>query len=225
MNGEQKGAERVIAIGASTGGPSALQQLLPTLPANLPAAILVVQHMPSGFTGPLSHHLDSMCQLAVEEAKNETVVRQGFVYIAPAGLHLTVTRDSRRNAVLRLAREPSGTLHVPSVDVMMASVAKLFGRESVGVILTGMGQDGALGMRAIFEAGGITMGQDEGSCAIYGMPKACAQLRVLSKVVALEEMAEHILAAVGYRRENSFPGREQHLQHLTFQHGRNSNAR
>lgn len=189
----------IVAIGVSTGGPKALQEILPLLPADLAAPILVVQHMPAGFTEPFAKRLDSLCAVSVCEAAQGAVIQSGVVYIAPAGAHLTVERGGSRT-VISLSDKPENKLHIPSVDVMMQSVASAFGSLAMGIIMTGMGSDGAQGMGAIHRQGGFTVGQDESSCTVYGMPRACAEMRILDRVVPLSEIPHEILQATRYRR-------------------------
>jgi two-component system chemotaxis response regulator CheB len=192
-------APTVVAVGTSTGGPKALQELLPTLPADLPVGILVVQHMPPGFTGPFAKRLNNLCHVHVHEAEEGMVLTRGHVYVAPAGQHLTVRRRSRAEVVLQVSSTPSDVIHIPSVDIMMLSVAEVFRSLAMGIILTGMGADGALGMQAIHRNGGLTVGQDEATCAVYGMPRTCAEMGVLRRVVPLNEIPKQILSALGYR--------------------------
>ncbi|MGC2256725.1 MAG: chemotaxis response regulator protein-glutamate methylesterase [Candidatus Sulfotelmatobacter sp.] len=192
-------APAIVAIGVSTGGPKALQEILPLLPADLPLPILIVQHMPAGFTEPFARRLDSLCAVAVCEAKHGRVIQPGVVYIAPAGTHLTVDRGSSRTT-LCLSNKPENQLHTPSVDVLMHSVASAFRSLAMGIIMTGMGLDGAQGMKAIHGEGGFTVGQDEPSCTVYGMPRACAELGILDRVVPLAEIPHEILHAMHYRR-------------------------
>ena len=190
----------VIAIGASTGGPRALNELLSALPANLPVPILIVQHMPVGFTAPFAKRLNDICQLEVYEAKQGDLLQGGHVYVAAAGKHLTVRRRSASEVVLNLSLLPSNVLHIPSADVMMSSVAEVFGSSAMGIILTGMGDDGARGMKAIFSAGGLTLGQDQSSCVVYGMPRSCAEMGVLNEILPLPDIPRRILAAVRQRK-------------------------
>jgi len=192
----------VVALGTSTGGPKALQEILPLLPADLPVAVLVVQHMPKGFTGPFAHRLDNLCQVSVREAAHDEPIEPGIVYIAPAGQHMTVARRTSGKGVVRLSDLPNGMAHRPSVDVMMLSVAEAYRALCLGVILTGMGADGLQGMRAISKAGGLTVGQDEASCAVYGMPRSCAEAGVLQRVLPLTLIPEHILSATGYHKRS-----------------------
>jgi two-component system chemotaxis response regulator CheB len=192
-------APSIIAIGTSTGGPKALQEVLSALPGNLSVPIIIVQHMPLGFTGPFAKRLDALCAMEVHEAANGELVESGHVYVAPAGKHLTVRRRNVSEIAVCLSLLPRNVLHTPSVDVMMSSVAEVFHGFAMGIILTGMGGDGAQGMQAIFRAGGRTLGQDQASCVVYGMPRACEELGVLSEVVALADIPSRILAVVRYK--------------------------
>ena len=189
---------QVIAIGSSTGGPKALQAIIGGLPGDLQAGVVIVQHMPAGFTGPFARRLDSMSRLTVREAESDDTVEPGVVLVAPAGRHLTVMRRGNGRVMARLwDQSPDGLerRHTPSVDVMMHSVAETFGSQAMGVILTGMGSDGASGMKKIADAGGYTVGQDEATCTVYGMPRAAATLGALRRVLPLEEIAGEIAAA------------------------------
>jgi two-component system chemotaxis response regulator CheB len=177
-----------------------LQEVLPTLPADLPVGVLIVQHMPPGFTGPFAKRLNNLCHVHVHEAEGGMVLTRGHVYLAPAGQHLTVRRRSPAEVVLQVGSTPSDVLHIPSVDIMMLSVAEVFRSLAMGIILTGMGADGALGMQAIHREGGLTIGQDEATCAVYGMPRTCAEMGVLRRVVPLNEIPKQILSAVGYHK-------------------------
>ena len=190
----------VVALGTSTGGPKALQQILPTLPADLPVGVLVVQHMPQGFTGPFARRLDGLCKASVREAVHDEPVEAGVVYIAPAGQHMTVLRRTPSKVAIRLSHSPDNRPHIPSVDVMMLSVAEVYGAFSMGIIMTGMGADGLQGMQAIARQGGITVGQDEASCTVYGMPRSCAEAGVLQRVVPIPRIPEQILLATRYRQ-------------------------
>lgn len=196
----------IIALGTSTGGPQALLEILPRLPVDLPVGLIVVQHMPLGFTGPLAKRLNTMSAIEVQEAKHGDIVEPGNVYIAPAGQHITVQRRTGPKGEFKtyicLSDHPLGTLHKPSADVMMLSVAQAFGRYSVGIILTGMGADGVQGMSAIREAGGITIGQDKATSAVYGMARACAERGILQRVVPLAQMTTQILQVLRYRQKN-----------------------
>ncbi|MGA8271151.1 MAG: chemotaxis-specific protein-glutamate methyltransferase CheB [Candidatus Sulfotelmatobacter sp.] len=192
----------IVAVGTSTGGPKALQEILPLLPGDLAVPILIVQHMPMGFTGPFAKRLNNMCAISVCEATQGETVQPGMAYIAPAGSHLTVDRTSSRTSIC-LSNKPDNQLHVPSVDIMMASVASAFNSTAMGIIMTGMGADGAQGMNAIHQKGGLTVGQDEESCAVYGMPRACAEMRIVDRVVPLLQIPQEILQATRYRRTSA----------------------
>jgi two-component system chemotaxis response regulator CheB len=186
----------IVCLGCSTGGPAALQQILPALPGDLPAAVIIVQHMPVGFTGPFARRLNSLCDLRIEEAKADQVLEPGCVLIAPAGFHLTFSRKTHSKYAICLSNARNGLLHMPSVDVMMKSAAEVFEGPTIGVILTGMGADGAEGMKALHARGALTVGQDERTCVVYGMPRACAEMGILNKSVPLDQVAAEIVRAV-----------------------------
>ena len=162
--------------------------------------MLVVQHMPPGFTGPLAKRLDSLSAVTVREATDGHLLKPGEVLIAPAGLHMTVSRAANGKQIVHVGDEPAGTLHKPSVDITMLSAAEAFGARAMGVILTGMGSDGARGMAAIHECGGITVGQDEATSVVYGMPRACAERGILRRVVAVGAVSSEIAAAARINR-------------------------
>jgi two-component system, chemotaxis family, protein-glutamate methylesterase/glutaminase len=183
---------RIVAIGASTGGVEALQQLLTALPANVPA-ILITQHMPPGFTASFAKRLDGRCAMSVSEAVDRTRVLPGHVYIAPGNLHLELVR-SGAHYFCCLSDRPRVTGHKPSVDVLFASFAAAAGRNGVGVILTGMGSDGAVGLLKMRQAGARTLGQDESSCLIYGMPKAAKLLGAVEAEFPISRIAKEIIS-------------------------------
>lgn len=193
-------APAIVAVGTSTGGPKALSEILPLFPRDLSVPILVVQHMPQGFTGPFAQRLNALCSVTVREASHGECIRPGVVYIAPAGMHMSVERLSHERAVLCLGNRTDDRQYVPSVDVLMNSVAEAFGDLALGVILTGMGCDGAEGMAAIHREGGLTLGQDEETCAVYSMPRACAELGILTRIVPLPQIPAQILQATRYRK-------------------------
>jgi len=190
---------KLVVLGTSTGGPKALQEILPELPGDLPVGILVVQHMPPGFTAAFAKRLNGLCKLSVREARHGEMVEAGTVYVAPAGQHTTIFNNGLHQPTLSLSDLPSETVHKPSVDVTMLSAADLFGEYTLGIILTGMGCDGLEGMTAIRDAGGITIGQNEATCAVYGMPRACADRGILQKVLPLSQIPQQILLALRYR--------------------------
>jgi two-component system, chemotaxis family, protein-glutamate methylesterase/glutaminase len=186
----------VVVIGTSTGGPPALQRIIPRLPAPFGATILVVQHMPVGFTRPLAERLDQRSVLPVREAEDGETLVPGLVLVAPAGRHMKVRRRGGQAPRVWLDDEPRSALHRPSVDVLMSAVARAYGARVLGIVLTGMGTDGVEGLRAIREAGGRTLAESEETCVIYGMPKAALEAGVAERAVPLGRMADEILAAV-----------------------------
>lgn len=178
----------VLAIGCSTGGPKALQDLLPGLPKSLPVPVLIVQHMPASFTKPFAERLNGLCQVAVKEAEHGEPARPGTVYIAPGGLHLNY-RQRGAQPYLELNPEPASSLHRPSVDVMFLSLAQECTKQLLAVILTGMGNDGAKGMEALKAKGAHTLAEAEESCVVYGMPRAAFERGCVDQVAPLPEMA------------------------------------
>lgn len=190
----------IVALGISTGGPKALEQILPSLPVDLPVPILVVQHMPIGFTAFFAERLNNLCAVSVCEASHREMIRPGVVYIAPAGLQMTVEHLANSQTLISLSNKPEKQLHIPSVDLMMQSVASAFHSQAMGIIMTGMGSDGAQGMSAVHREGGFTVGQDQTSCAVYGMPRVCAEMGILDRVVPLSQIPHEILQATHYRK-------------------------
>ncbi|MCS7253285.1 MAG: chemotaxis response regulator protein-glutamate methylesterase [Armatimonadota bacterium] len=192
----------VIAIGSSSGGPSALKALLSSLPADFGAAILVAQHMPKPFITHFAERLSKCTQLKVREANDGDVVESGVTLIAPGDKHMIVRRSSLTGkAVVKLSEEPKDMPCTPSVDLLFHSAADVFGRRCIGVLLSGMGKDGATGMRAIKEKGGRCIVQDESSCLIFGMPKAAIELGVVDEIVPIDRMAERLAQLVGRAKE------------------------
>ena len=182
---------RAVCIGASTGGPAALQVILDRLPAGFPFPIAIVQHMPVGFTAAFAERLNQSSRLEVREARGGEPFRPGWVYLAPAGRHLVFSRGAEGPEV-GLASEPAGGAHVPSVDVLFSAAAKVFGREALGVVLTGMGADGREGAREIVAAGGTVVAEAESSCAVFGMPRAVVEAGLASAVWGVEEIATEL---------------------------------
>jgi two-component system chemotaxis response regulator CheB len=197
------GTAAIVALGISTGGPKALQEILPILPVDLPVPILIVQHMPAGFIAAFAKRLNSLCALSICEACHGAVVQPGVVYLAPAGFQMTLDRLADSRVLIFLSSKAENQVHVPSVDVMMQSVASAFHSRAMGIIMTGMGSDGARGMKAIHHEGGLTVGQDEASCAVYGMPRVCAEMGILDRVVPLSQIPHEILQATHYRKTNT----------------------
>jgi two-component system, chemotaxis family, protein-glutamate methylesterase/glutaminase len=187
---------RVIAIGISTGGPNALQFVLSQIPADFPATILVVQHMPEGFTEMFARRMDECCALEVQEAKSGDLLLAGRVLICPGNRHMMVRRMPRGDmAVLSDGAPVNG--HRPSVDVLFHSVAQEFGLTVVGVLMTGMGEDGAEGLGAIKAAGGMTVAQSEDTCVVSGMPRAAILKGYANKIVPLDSMGAFLMNHYG----------------------------
>ncbi|BCJ85281.1 protein-glutamate methylesterase/protein-glutamine glutaminase [Effusibacillus dendaii] len=184
--------KKLVAIGTSTGGPRALQTVLTQLPADLPAAVVVVQHMPPGFTKSLAKRLDQICAIRVDEATNGQVLEMGHVYIAPGDYHMEIKQTGGRCEV-QLDQSPPVGGHRPAVDNLFFSVAKLHGISLQAVILTGMGSDGSKGLRSIKQVGGKTISEAKETCIVYGMPKAAFETGCVDAVVPLENVAQQIL--------------------------------
>ncbi|MBU3008281.1 protein-glutamate methylesterase/protein-glutamine glutaminase [Cobetia amphilecti] len=187
-------SEKLIAVGASTGGTEAIRAVLQSLPADAPA-ILVTQHMPPGFTRSFAERLNGLCRIAVKEAAHGERILPGHAYIAPGDAHLTLSR-SGANYVVTLDQRPPVNRHRPSVDVLFDSVARVAGRNAVGVILTGMGRDGARGLLQMREAGAHTIAQDEQSCVVYGMPREAVELGAAQSVLPLSRISGQLLHLV-----------------------------
>jgi len=184
---------KVIAIGSSTGGPQTLLEILVRLPENIPP-IFIVQHMPPGFTKSLANRLNSYCSFDVKEAEEGDTIRGGLALMAPGGYHMTVKRINLENKeIIHLTNGPSVNAVKPSVDVMLESVVKIYGKNTLGVILTGMGGDGANGMCLIKKSGGKTIAQDEASCVVFGMPKVAIEKGCVDRVATLSSIPEKIM--------------------------------
>ena len=182
----------IVAIGTSTGGPRALQEVLTRLPGNLPCPTVIVQHMPPGFTKSLAERLNTLSELTVKEAADNDKLVAGTVYIAPGDFHLTLRRETSGTYV-KLNKDPAiGGLR-PAVDPMMVSVAETYGTKAVGVILTGMGHDGAKGMKAIKRLQGRTIAEDQSTSVVFGMPKAAIEAGVVDSILPLQQVAEGIV--------------------------------
>lgn len=189
------GDEQVLAIGTSTGGPRALQEIITRLPENLPCGVVIVQHMPPGFTKSLSERLNSLSSLTVKEAEHNDVIRSGLVLIAPGDYHMIIEREGNKK-VVKLNQNPPIGGHRPAVDPMMESVARVYGQRSVGVILTGMGHDGAKGIQAIKQQHGYTIAEDQSTAVVFGMPKSAIELGVVDKVLPLSAIATEIVKSI-----------------------------
>ena len=189
----------LVAIGISTGGPNALRKLFSEIRSDFPVPILVVQHMPAGFTHEFAESLDRLCPLKVKEAEDGDVVRPGRVFIAPGGYHMTVVGRRLATTIKLIQSEPVNG-HRPSADVLFRSLEAAFGNRILGVLMTGMGRDGAKGIGDIYNSGGMTIAQDSESSVVYGMPKVALENGVVDSVVSLDDMAAAISSVVMSRR-------------------------
>jgi two-component system chemotaxis response regulator CheB len=187
---------RTVAIGISTGGPQALEFLLPQLPADFPGSILVVQHMPENFTDMFARRLDELCALRVKEARSGDTLQAGRVLVCPGNRHMRVKRLAMGDVVV-LNDDERVNGHRPSVDVLFNSAAEEFGSQAIAVLMTGMGDDGAQGLGEVKKAGGMTIAQNEESCVVYGMPKAAIERGYARRVMALDVIAATLQALCG----------------------------
>lgn len=181
----------IVAIGISTGGPNALRHMLPHLNPSLPVPVLIVQHMPPGFTSEFAANLNKICPLKVKEAEEGDPVVRGFVLIAPGDYHMEIITKADTNRI-QLSDAPPANGHRPSAGVLYTSIAKVYARRSLAVIMTGMGRDGAREIGRIYSMGGITVAQDEESSIVFGMPRVAIENNVISHIVPLNKMAETI---------------------------------
>ncbi len=185
--------EHVVAIGCSTGGTQALQQVLSALPSVCPA-VVIVQHMPPNFTAAFAQRLDGLCRISVKEARNNDRVVPGCALIAPGGRHLLLQRSGAQYFV-EVREGPPVSRHCPSVDVLFRSAAKSAGRNALGIIMTGMGDDGARGLKEMRNAGASTIAQDEESCVVFGMPKEAIRMEAVDRIMSLDDLPKAILRA------------------------------
>lgn len=187
---------KIVAIGTSTGGPRALQSIIPNLPKDINASFVVVQHMPPGFTKSLSERLNSISEVSVKEAEHNDILHSGYVYIAPGDYHMEIVKDKSRFRInLTKASPVSG--HRPSVNVMVDSIANMGINNVIGVILTGMGSDGAEALKNLKNnSNGYIIAQDEDSCVVFGMPKAAIKLGIVDKVLPLNKITDELIKVV-----------------------------
>ena len=196
---------RTVAIGISTGGPQALEFLLPQLPADFPGSILVVQHMPENFTDMFARRLDELCALRVKEARSGDTLQAGRVLVCPGNRHMKVKRLAIGDVVV-LNDDERVNGHRPSVDVLFNSAAEEFGPQAIAVLMTGMGDDGAQGLGEVKKAGGMTIAQNEESCVVYGMPKAAVERGYARRVMALDVIAATLQALCGRTEGHGLSG-------------------
>jgi two-component system chemotaxis response regulator CheB len=186
----------VVAIGTSTGGPKALQDIIPNLPKDFPTPIVIAQHMPPNFTGTFAERLNQLSQITVKEAEDGEALKNGVAYIAPGRGHMRLKRPRGLETIVTISENKEEFIYRPSVDALMLSVSELFPGRSLGVILTGMGNDGCKGLIALKKSGGRIFAQNEETCVVYGMPKAVVDAGIADKVLSIEEMAGEIVNAV-----------------------------
>lgn len=187
--------QRIIVVGSSTGGTDALRDFLLAMPSHAPA-VLVTQHMPELFTHSFSLRLDRLCRMKVKEAEHHEKIQAGNVYLAPGHSHLSLERSGTGYQTV-LSKDPPVNRHRPSVEVLFHSAARQLGSNAVGVMLTGMGKDGAAAMLEMRQAGAYNFAQDEASCVVFGMPREAIALGAVDAVVPLGRMAERVLAYLG----------------------------
>ncbi|HAM50421.1 MAG TPA: chemotaxis response regulator protein-glutamate methylesterase [Nitrospiraceae bacterium] len=186
----------IVSVGTSTGGPRALQDIIPKLPKDFPAPVVVAQHMPASFTGPFAERLNQLSQIMVKEAEEGEPLKPGVVFIAPGYGHMRVSRKRGIETVISISENREEFIYRPSVDALMLSVAEFFPGRALGVILTGMGNDGLKGLAAVKKNGGRVFAQNEETCVIYGMPKAVVGAGIVDKILPIEEMAEEMINSV-----------------------------
>ncbi len=186
----------LVVLGISTGGPQALKRLIPQLPADFPVPVVMVMHMPVGYTEMYAAKLNEMCKLEVREAAEGDEVKPGLVFLAQAGRHLSLKRESSGKIVTHLDAKPFNTLHRPAVDVLFQSAAEVFGNRVLGVVMTGMGSDGKQGAAWIKANGGLVFTEAESSCVVYGMPSVVVEAGLSDKSIPLESMAHAIREVV-----------------------------
>ncbi len=191
------GPKHIVAIGASTGGPKALQEVLTKMPEDMPASVLIVQHMPPGFTKLLSERLDSLSDIYVKEAEDGDELKQGWAYVAPGDCHMLISSCRDGNYRISISKEPPVGGHRPSVSVMMKSVAESGHKSMIAVMMTGMGKDGSEGILKIKEAGGKTIAQDESTSVVFGMPKSAINVGAIDIVAPLDKITTEILKNMG----------------------------
>jgi two-component system chemotaxis response regulator CheB len=198
INSQSEIRNKIIAIGASTGGTEAIRKVLSTFPENMPG-VVIVQHMPADFTRLFAESLNRTCRMEVREAKNDDRIISGRVLVAPGDLQLTVVRIGEIYKVMcRPGEKVNG--HCPSIDVFMNSVAKSAGSDSYGILLTGMGKDGARGMKAMKEAGAVNIAQDEESSVVFGMPKAAYEIGAVDKLLPLDRIGDQLINHINSTR-------------------------
>ncbi|PIE31514.1 chemotaxis response regulator protein-glutamate methylesterase [candidate division KSB3 bacterium] len=182
-----------VAIGVSTGGPTALYHIIPRLPANFPAGIIIVQHMPPGFTKPLADRMNKNSNIVVKEAESGDEVIPGLALVAPGGRHLFLRHDDQQKVVVHIDPEPSHYIHIPSVDLTFSDAAEIYRKRCLGIILTGMGKDGVKGLEKIKSYGGYSIAEDESTCVVFGMPEVAIRRGLVDTVAPVHHIAEILM--------------------------------
>lgn len=190
-----KGPRDLVVIGVSTGGPPVVQKILAALPGDLPACVLIAQHMPGTFTGPFAKRLNGVSQFEVTEAVNGDKLKNGHAYVCPGGKHIGLRMNGSLPEVM-ITEHPRDALYKPTVNVLMETAGNLMGRRTVGVMLTGMGADGVEGAKVLRDKGGVLIAQNEASCVVYGMPKAVVDANLANLVLDADDIAQAIVANV-----------------------------
>ncbi len=183
----------LVVIGTSTGGPRAVQQVLPGIPKDVDAAFVIAVHMPAAFTKAFADRMNVHCALPVKEAEDGEPIRTGRVLVAPGGVQTLIERSSAAGARIHITKEPAGSIYKPCIDLTIGSAAKAYGSRVMGVILTGMGHDGKEGIAAVKKCGGWALAQDEASCTVYGMPKAVVDAGLADVVSPLDKISDEIV--------------------------------
>lgn len=192
----EPGRIQIVAVGISTGGPKALAELIPCLPGELRVPVVIVQHMPSEFTAALAESLDQKSALTVVEAGNGMELRRGMVFIAPGGRQMKIVQDSGKYR-LEINDDPPENHCQPSVDYLFRSVSRVYGKHALGVIMTGMGSDGVLGLRLMKRLGARVIAQDRKTCVVFGMPGEAIHAGVVDHIIPLNQIAAEIVRRVG----------------------------
>jgi len=183
---------KAVCLGISTGGPMSLQKVIPNLENKISCPIFIVQHMPPKFTKSLADRLNGMSSIEVREAENNEKPKNGVIYIAPGGFHMILKENGKEAPSISISEEPNTTLHRPSVDVLINSVVDIYGKYAMGIIMTGMGKDGLVGIKKLKSLGGHCLAQNEESCIVYGMPRSVVEAGLADAIVPLENIAETI---------------------------------
>ncbi len=186
----------IVAIGTSTGGPKALQQVISRIPKDFPVPILIAQHMPPAFTGPFAERLNQLSEIHVKEAEHGEIIEKGTAYIAPGSGHMGITRRKITETRISISEPNDKLIYKPSVDVLLLSTVEIYSGQVLGIILTGLGNDGEKGMREIKNKGGRTIAESKETCVVYGMPKSVVDAGVADKVVPIDEVAGEIINSV-----------------------------